>query len=89
MGVFLAKLCGEDKPSGIAEWVRLREQWITRMLGVKRERMPHHNTYRRVLADAIDEEAFEGIAQQRGNWVSCSGIYGWQDSAGNDRHTGE
>jgi len=29
MGIFLAKLCGEDKPSGIAEWVRLREQWIT------------------------------------------------------------
>ena len=21
MGIFLAKLCGEDKPSGIAEWV--------------------------------------------------------------------
>jgi len=64
MGVFLAKLCGEDKPSGIAEWVRLREQWITRMLGVKRECMPHHNTYRRVLADAIDEEEFEGVAQE-------------------------
>jgi hypothetical protein len=42
-GIFLAKLCGEDKPSGIAEWARLREQWITRMLGLKRERMPHHN----------------------------------------------
>jgi len=47
MGIFLAKLCGEDKPSGIAEWARLREQWIiTRMLGLKRERMSHHNTYR-------------------------------------------
>ena len=64
MGVFLAKLCGEDKPSGIAEWVRLREQWITRMLGLKRECMPHHNTYRRVLADAIDEEEFEAVAQK-------------------------
>ena len=24
LGMFLAKLCGEDKPSGIAEWVALR-----------------------------------------------------------------
>jgi hypothetical protein len=24
LGIFLAKLCGEDKPSGIAEWVKLR-----------------------------------------------------------------
>ena len=64
MGIFLAKLCGEDKPSGIAEWVRLREQWITRMLGLKREHMPHHNTYRRVLAEGIDEEEFEGLAQE-------------------------
>lgn len=64
MGIFLAKLCGEDKPSGIAEWARLREQWITRMLGLKRERMPHHNTYRRVLADVIDEEEFEELARE-------------------------
>jgi len=26
VGMFLAKLCGEDKPSGIAEWVKLREK---------------------------------------------------------------
>lgn len=64
IGMFLAKLCGEDKPSGIAEWVRLREQWITRMLGLKRERMPHHNTYRRILAEGIDEEEFEDLARE-------------------------
>jgi len=64
IGMFLAKLCGEDKPSGIAEWVRLREQWITRMLGLKRENMPHHNTYRRVLADVIDEAEFEDLARE-------------------------
>jgi len=64
MGIFLAKLCGEDKPSGIAEWVRLREQWITRMLGLKRENMPHHNTYRRILADVIDEAEFEDLARE-------------------------
>ena len=64
MGIFLAKLCGEDKPSGIAEWGRLREQWITRMLGLKRECMPHHNTYRRVLADGIEVAEFESLARE-------------------------
>ena len=75
MGIFLAKLCGEDKPSGIAEWVRLREQWITRMLGLKRERMPHHNTYRRILADVIDEAEFEGLAREH---FKHSGEAGYQ-----------
>jgi len=75
MGLFLAKLCGEDKPSGIAEWARLREQWITRMLGLKRERMPHHNTYRRVLADGIDEDEFEELAREQ---FKHSGESGYQ-----------
>jgi len=75
MGIFLAKLCGEDKPSGIAEWVRLRERWITRMLGLKRERMPHHNTYRRILADVIDEEEFEELAREH---FKHSGETGYQ-----------
>ena len=64
VGIFLAKLCGEDKPSGIAEWVKLREKWFTRMLGLKRESMPNHNTYRRILADVIDEEEFEDLARE-------------------------
>lgn len=75
MGIFLAKLCGEDKPSGIAEWVRLREQWITRMLGLKRECMPHHNTYRRILADVIDEAEFEKLAREH---FKHSGEAGYQ-----------
>jgi len=30
LGIFLAKLCGEDKPSGIAEWVALCGEWIAK-----------------------------------------------------------
>ena len=50
LAMFLAKLCGEDKPSGIAEWVALRGEWIVQVLGLKRTSMPSHHTYRRVLA---------------------------------------
>jgi hypothetical protein len=36
LGLYLGKLCGEDKPSGIAEWVALRGKWIASVLGLKR-----------------------------------------------------
>lgn len=64
LGMFLAKLCGEDKPSGIAEWVALRGNWIAGILGLKRKSMPSHHTYRRMLADGINEEEFEELTRK-------------------------
>jgi predicted transposase YbfD/YdcC len=65
LGIFLAKLCGEDKPSGIAEWVELRGVWIAQVLGLQRKSMPSHHTYRRALAENVDEEELEALARQR------------------------
>ncbi|TFH39622.1 MAG: ISAs1 family transposase [ANME-2 cluster archaeon] len=64
LGIFLAKLCGEDKPSGIADWVALRGEWIVSMLNLKRKSMPSHHTYRRILADAVNVEEFERLARE-------------------------
>jgi len=64
LGMFLAKLCGEDKPSGIAEWVALRGEWIAKMLELKRKQMPSHHTYRRVLANGIEVEELECVARE-------------------------
>ena len=64
LGMFLAKLCGEDKPSGIADWVALRGEWLASMLGLKRKSMPSHHTYRRILADVVDGEEFEGLVRE-------------------------
>jgi predicted transposase YbfD/YdcC len=63
VGMFLAKLCGEDKPSGIAEWVALRGEWIAKVLGLKRKAMPSHHTYRRVLADILDVQDLEALVR--------------------------
>jgi predicted transposase YbfD/YdcC len=63
VGMFLAKLCGEDKPSGIAEWVAYRGIWIAQILGLKRKSMPSHHTYRRTLADIVDAREFEALAR--------------------------
>lgn len=48
--LILAKLGGEDSMKGMAEWVRLREPTLIRLLGIPRERLPHQTTYDRVLA---------------------------------------
>lgn len=50
----LAKLCGEDTPSGIAEWARLRTEQLVTCLQLERKTLPCHNTYRRVLSGAVD-----------------------------------
>jgi len=63
LAVFLAKLCGEDKPSGIAEWVQLRGEWLAGVLGLRRKSMPSHHTYRRILADKVDIDEFEALAR--------------------------
>jgi hypothetical protein len=34
------------------------------MLGLKRESIPNHNTYRRILADVINKEEFEALARE-------------------------
>jgi predicted transposase YbfD/YdcC len=62
--MFLAKLCGEDKPSGIAEWVALRGAWIAQVLGLRRKSMPSHHTYRRTLAEHVDPREFEALARE-------------------------
>lgn len=64
LAMFLAKLCGEDKPSGMAEWVALRGVWIAQMLGLKRKSMPSHHTYRRTLAENVDAKELEALARE-------------------------
>ena len=57
----LAKICGEDTPSGIADWVQHRSGQIIEMLKLKRKTMPHHSTYRRIAQDVIDVEELEQV----------------------------
>jgi len=59
--MMLAKLCGEDKPSGIADWVRERVEWLYEMKILPQKQAPCHMTYRRVLQNIIQPEEFEGL----------------------------
>jgi len=57
----MAKLCGEDTPSGIADWVKYRAEQFIDLLKLKRKRMPHHSTYRRVEAEVVAPEELEQV----------------------------
>lgn len=65
--IMLAKLCGQDTPVEIADWVAGRAETLKSDLGLDWKRMPHHSTYRRVMAsamkiDELEEKAREFIA---------------------------
>jgi predicted transposase YbfD/YdcC len=69
----LAKLSGEDRPLGIAQWAQLRHKVLGPLLGLP-TRMPSHNTYRRAFANAInpaelDQQLNAFLRQQGGRSV--------------------
>jgi hypothetical protein len=47
--ITLAKICGQDTPSGIAGWIKHRAEQFIETLKLKRKSMPHHSTYRRTV----------------------------------------
>lgn len=59
--VILAKLSGEDKPSGIAEWIRLRRDSFVALFNFKHQRMPCLNIIRWVLQQVVSLEELEKI----------------------------
>lgn len=61
--MLLAKLAGEDKPSGIAEWIGHRKELWVQYEILAQAKTASHMTYRRVLQGMISPEEFEGIVQ--------------------------
>lgn len=64
LAVVLAKLAGQDKPDGIAEWVRLRADFLGEVFQMKRPLTPHAMTYRRVLANAALAAALDALTRE-------------------------
>lgn len=60
----LAKLCGEDRPYGIAQWLSARASSLIAMLHLPCRRLPSHNTLRRVLQQAVDLEQLQGAVRR-------------------------
>lgn len=62
MWIVLAKICGENHPSGIAEWAGNRTEMLVDLLKLKRKKMPPHSTYRRILAEGVNVEELEAMS---------------------------
>lgn len=62
--MLLAKLGGEDKPSGMAEWIAHRVEQLFEMKILAHTQAPSHMTYRRVLQNSIQPEEFERLASE-------------------------
>jgi len=57
----LAKLAGEDRSSGIADWVKARGTPLREALHLPWWTMPHHNTYRRILGEVVSPEELSQV----------------------------
>lgn len=62
--VILAKLAGEDKMSGIAEWIRLRRDAFVTLFNLQHRRMPCLNIIRWVLQEVVVAEELEEALQR-------------------------
>ena len=57
--IVLAKLAGQDQPSGIADWVKNRGRLLREALHLSWSSMPHQNTYRRILDEVLKPEELD------------------------------
>ena len=74
MIILLAKTCGENHPSGIAEWAKHRSGMLVEWFRLKRKKMPDHMTYRRILADIVNVEELEQVSSGYLNGQKCADL---------------
>lgn len=60
----LAKLAGEDRPSGVAQWVQERAALWRELLGLNWPRMPHASTWRRLWQGGLAVAQAEAVASR-------------------------
>ena len=58
--VVLAKLAGEDRLTGIAEWVRHRKEALAKALRLRHCQVPHRTTSSRIFGETLDVDECEG-----------------------------
>jgi predicted transposase YbfD/YdcC len=79
--VVMAKLCGEDKPLGIAEWAQNRQEELVRLLKLNWTRMPSHHTYRRILAHKVNVEEVERLVGEYNQHGEHGDVYAMDGKA--------
>jgi predicted transposase YbfD/YdcC len=81
MIIVLAKLSGEDKPTGIAEWGKHHGEEIVKLMQLKKSQMPSVNTYRRTLAEVVCQEEIERMVGKYNQGGEHGEVYGMDGKA--------
>ncbi len=59
--IVMAKLCGEDTPTAMADWAQNHREQLVELLQLPRPNMPSHHTVRRILAQGVYLEEIERV----------------------------
>lgn len=62
--IILAKLSGEDTPTGISEWAKLRKKELQKFFNYSREIKPGHNTIRRTMSENLEDDDLQQHTRQ-------------------------
>ncbi len=81
MIIVLAKLSGEDNPTGIAEWGKYHREELVKLMQLKRPQMPGVNTYRRILAEVACQEEIERMVGKYNQGGEHGEVYGLDGKA--------
>jgi predicted transposase YbfD/YdcC len=81
MIIVLAKLSGEDQPTGIAEWGKHHGGEIVELMQLKKTQMPSVNTYRRILAEVACQEEVERMVGKYNQQGAHGEVYGLDGKA--------
>lgn len=64
MLIVMAKLSGANTPTEIADWAKDHQDELVKLLHLSRKSMPHHNTYRRMMAFTVYVEEVEELVRE-------------------------
>ena len=62
--IVLARLSGQDKPYGIFEWIKNRQEALVTIFSLKRKQTPCLNTLRTILSEVVSLDELEQALQQ-------------------------
>ena len=75
MIILMAKLCGANTPTEIAEWGTNHKEEMIRLLKLRRSSMPEQSTYRRIMAHKVYLEEVERLVGEYNRQGAQGKIY--------------
>lgn len=89
MLILLAKLSGQDKPVEIADWAKNNQAKLVDLLKLERDKMPNHNTYRRILAYSVYVDEVEWMVREYNETGKHGQVYAMDGKAMRGKRNGD